>query len=130
RRAIALKRSSSSCANCFSKPSSRLSNVVVIPPSLLRSLKSRALAVYCRLAYRPQPVKATLGRSFTAKIRSGKRRRCVIVLHLPIGLVSSVHGRWPRQALPVRSRSRGSAKSHNKEPRQSDGLSQTTVHAH
>src|SRR5262249_29683741 len=33
RRAIALKRSSSSCANCFSKPSSRLSNVVVMPPS-------------------------------------------------------------------------------------------------
>jgi hypothetical protein len=40
---------------------------------------------FFRLAYRPPTVKATSGRVFAAKIRSGKRRRGVIVLLRPIG---------------------------------------------
>src|SRR3569833_4576708 len=47
RRAIALKRSSSSCANIYSKPSSRLANVVVIPPLMV------LLMALDRIVHRP-----------------------------------------------------------------------------
>jgi hypothetical protein len=44
-----------------------------------------AHAIEFGLAYRSQTVKATSGRAFAAKIRSGKRGRGVIVLPGPIG---------------------------------------------
>jgi hypothetical protein len=49
------------------------------------SVKLHAHAIESGLAYRPQTVKATSGRAFAAKIRSGKRGRAVIVLPGPIG---------------------------------------------
>src|SRR5262249_62165327 len=105
-RAVALKRSSSSRANCFSKPSSRLSNVVVMPPSLTllphnslqkifpgfakracgpRLSKARTYEVNFRLAYRQLTVKAPSAGPFAQKVRSGKREAGVNVLPLVIG---------------------------------------------
>src|SRR3954452_18245332 len=45
RRAFALKRSSSSCANFFSKPSSRLSNVVMVPRPRCGDVENLALHI-------------------------------------------------------------------------------------
>src|SRR3954469_2236783 len=45
RRAFALKRSSSSCANFFSKPSSRLSNVVMVPRPRCVDVENLALHI-------------------------------------------------------------------------------------
>src|SRR5208283_1967237 len=56
RREVALNLSSSSCANCCSKPSSRLSKVVMPLVLVLRG----TAPIACRLAYRGCPVKATL----------------------------------------------------------------------
>src|SRR4029079_2023788 len=54
RRALAFESDSSSIANFFSKPSSRLSNVVMSPSSLTFGILSQATD-FARFAQRPRP---------------------------------------------------------------------------
>src|SRR4029079_2311101 len=120
----ALNRSSSSCANCFSKPSSRLSNVVAMSPSRNFQDFIRTFAL-CISPTQRQGNSRVRPRA-KCRVENGKSSRLCRGDHWASFASEQDTSRATLRPVPPPRISQ--VQVSREEPRQSDGLSQTTVY--